>query len=141
MERTPSWSPDGRLIAYFSDESGDYALHLTPQSGDGETRKLPLAGKSAYYFNPKWSPDSKHLAFNDNQLNLWDVEIASGKLTKVDTDYILELSRDFSWSGDSKWIAFARYLPNRQHAIFVYSLDDAKTTQVTDCLLYTSRCV
>ena len=60
------------------------------------------------------------------------MEIASGKLTKVDTDYAIELSRDISWSADSKWIAFARLLPNRQHAIFVYGLDSGKSTQITD---------
>ncbi len=134
MERTPAWSPDGRSIAYFSDESGEYALHIKPQSGEGDARKIPLAGKSAFYFNPKWSPDSKYIAFNDNQLNIWSLEIASGKLTKVDTDYFHELQRDFSWSGDSKWIAYARSLPNRLHAIFVYSLDDGQTHQVTDGL-------
>jgi tricorn protease len=132
MERTPAWSPDGKTIAYFSDESGEYALHMKPQNGAGETKKIPLAGKSAFYFDPKWSPDSKHIAFTDNQLNLWDVEIASSKLTKVDTDYAYELNRDFEWSGDSKWIAFVRILPNRFHSVFVYSLDSGKSTQVTD---------
>ena len=132
MERAPAWSPDGRTIAYFSDESGEYALHLEAQSGEGEIRKIPLAGKSAYYFNPKWSPDSKHVAFNDNQLNIWEVEVASGKLTKVDADYLIDLNREFAWSGDSRWMAFARYLPNRQHAIFVYSLDDGQSRQITD---------
>ena len=132
MERTPAWSPDGRSIAYFSDESGEYALHIKPQTGEGEARKIALAGKSAYYFNPEWSPDSKRIAFSDNQLNLWEVEIASGKLTKVDTDHIYELARDFVWSGDSKWIAFAKYLPNRLHAISIYSIDNQKSTQVTD---------
>ena len=134
MERTPAWSPDGKTIAYFSDESGEYALHIKSQTGDGETKKIPLAGKSAFYFDPKWSPDSKRIAFTDNQLNLWDVEIASAKLTKVDTDYAYELGRDFSWSGDSKWIAFVRALPNRFHAVFIYSLDTGKSTQVTDAL-------
>jgi tricorn protease len=132
MERTPSWSPDGRTVAYFSDESGEYALHLRPQNGEGETKKLALAGKGAYYFNPKWSPDSKRIAFNDNQLNIWDLEIATGKLNKVDTDYFHELQRDFNWSADSKWITFARTLPNRLHAIFVYSLEDGRSHQITD---------
>ena len=134
MERTPAWSPDGKTIAYFSDESGEYALHIKTQNGEGETKKIPLAGKSAFYFDPKWSPDSKHIAFTDNELNLWDVEIASAKLTKVDTDYAYELNRDFSWSGDSKWITFVRVLPNRFHAVFVYSLDSGKSTQVTDAM-------
>ena len=34
-ERDPAWSPDGKSIAYFSDESGEYALHLVDQSGLG----------------------------------------------------------------------------------------------------------
>ncbi|HKG21850.1 MAG TPA: DPP IV N-terminal domain-containing protein, partial [Blastocatellia bacterium] len=32
-ERDPAWSPDGKWIAYFSDESGEYALHLRNQTG------------------------------------------------------------------------------------------------------------
>ena len=132
MERSPVWSPDVKSIAYFSDEAGEYALHIKPQDGEKAARKIPLAGKSAYYYNPKWSPDSKHLAVNDNQLNIWDVDIAAGKVTKVDTDYFYELERDFSWSADSKWITFVRSLPNRLHAVFVYSLETGKSTQVTD---------
>ncbi len=132
MERTPAWSPDGKSIAYFSDESGEYALHISSQTGEGATRKIPLAGKSAFYFNPEWSPDSKHIAFNDNQLNLWDVEIASAKLTKIDTDHDYSLDRDIAWSGDSKWLAFSKFMPNREHAISLYSMETGKTTQVTD---------
>jgi tricorn protease len=134
MERNPAWSPDGKSIAYFSDESGEYALHIKSQNGAGATQKIPLAGNSAYYFDPKWSPDSKHIAFTDNQLNLWDVDVAAAKVTKVDTDWSYSLGRDFSWSGDSKWIAFVRSLPNHFHGVFLYSLDSGKSTQVTDGL-------
>ncbi|HUK16770.1 MAG TPA: PDZ domain-containing protein [Bryobacteraceae bacterium] len=132
MERTPVWSPDGHSIAYFSDESGEYALHIKPQNGEGEPQRIKLEGKSAFYFNPQWSPDSKQIAFNDNQLNIWLVEVASGKLSKVDTDYRYELRRDFSWSADSKWLTFVRSLPNGLHAVFVYSMDSGKATQITD---------
>jgi tricorn protease len=132
MERTPAWSPDGRSIAYFSEESGEYALHIQAQNGEGEVRKIALAGKSAFYFDPIWSPDSRRIAFNDNQLNIWEVEIASGKLTKIDTDYYSGFNRDFAWSPDSQWLAFGKYLPNRLHAISIYSVSSGKSTQVTD---------
>jgi len=132
MDRTPTWSPDGKSIAYFSDESGEYALHIKQQSGEGDTRKIALEGNGAFYFEPKWSPDSKRVAFSDNELNIWDVDVASGKLNKVDSDYSYEIGRDITWSPDSKWLAYAKWMPNRLHVVSVYSVADGKTTQVTD---------
>ena len=60
MEREPQWSPDGKSIAYLSDESGEYALHVRPQSGAGEVKKIAL--KAGFYRSPKYSPDSKKIA-------------------------------------------------------------------------------
>jgi tricorn protease len=136
MERTPVWSPDGQSVAWFSDESGEYALHIGPQTGAGPVRKIALPGQSAFYFAPRWSPDSKNIAFSDNQLNFWRVEIADGTVTNIDTDifYDAQLDRDFSWSTDSKWMAFAKFLPNHLHAVELYSLDTKQTTQITDGL-------
>ena len=54
MEREPQWSPDGRTIAYLSDESGEYALHLRSQNGDGDVVKIPL--KQGFYSTPRFSP-------------------------------------------------------------------------------------
>jgi tricorn protease len=132
MERQPSWSPDGKSVAYFSDESGEYALHIRPQTGAGETKKIALQGKSAYYFDPKWSPDSKSIAFTDNMTNLWSVDVASAKVTKVDSDYLYTLNRGFNWSGDSKWIAFERFGANRMRSIWVWNTETGKNTQLTD---------
>jgi tricorn protease len=133
MERRPVWSPDGQSIAYFSDESGEYALHIRSQSGNGEVKKVPLAGKAAFYFYPRWSPDGKHIAFTDNQLNLWRMEIAAARLVKVDTDRSEGgVQGDLNWSPDSKWIAYSKFLPNRLHVIQLYSLDSGQSTQVTD---------
>src|SRR5512132_1314033 len=41
-ERSPVWSPDGKSIAYFSDESGEYELHIRSQDGKGEVRKIKV---------------------------------------------------------------------------------------------------
>src|SRR5581483_6984036 len=137
MDRAPAWSPDGQSIAYFSDESGEYALHVKPQSGEGGGKKIPLDGRSAFYFAPHWSPDSRQIAFSDNQLNLWRADVASGQITKIDTDYFYpygELGRDLAWSPDSKWLAYAKFLPSRLHVIELYSIDGGQSTQVTDGL-------
>ena len=41
-DRDPAWSPDGKWIAWFSDESGEYALHLRAPDGLGPVRKIDL---------------------------------------------------------------------------------------------------
>ncbi len=46
-ERDPAWSPDGKWIAYFSDESGEYALHIREQTGKGDVKKIDL-GKPTF---------------------------------------------------------------------------------------------
>src|SRR5207245_2356215 len=61
-ERDPAWSPDGRWIAYFSDEGGEYQLHLRPQDGHGEGKKFKLDDRPTYYYSPVWSPDSKKIS-------------------------------------------------------------------------------
>ncbi|HEX8559173.1 MAG TPA: PDZ domain-containing protein [Pyrinomonadaceae bacterium] len=133
-ERDPSWSPDGKWIAYFSDESGEYALHLRDQSGMGEVKKISLGEPPSFFYSPVWSPDSKKIAFTDKRLNVWYVAVAGGAPVKVDTDTFDKPwhSLDPVWSPDSKWVAYTKQLRNRLTAAFVYSLEQNKATQVTD---------
>ncbi len=133
-ERDPAWSPDGRWIAYFSDESGEYALHLVDQSGFGEVKKINLGNPPSFFYGPTWSPDSKKIAYTDKRLNLWYVETDKGTPVKVDTDLYDAWATFFepAWSPDSRWIAYSKFLPNHLRAIRVYSLDTRKSTQITD---------
>jgi tricorn protease len=134
-ERDPAWSPDGRWIAYFSDESGEYALHL--HSSDGpEVRKIGLGNPPSFFYSPQWSPDGRFISYVDARLNLWYADTQTGALKKIDTDYYVSPFRNFdvAWSPDSAWIAYTRQLPSRMHALFLFSLSSGKTTQVTDGL-------
>jgi tricorn protease len=134
MERDPSWSPDGKWIAYFSDESGEYSLHLRNQSGMGEVKKIQLP--PTFYYSPSWSPDSKKLALFDKKLQLWYLDIDKGAPVKVDNNPIgfNNSVMQPAWSPDSRWIAYSKNLPNLLRAIFIYSLESAKTSQITDGL-------
>jgi tricorn protease len=135
-ERDPAWSPDGKWIAYFSDESGEYALHLSNQSGMGEVKKISLGNPSSFFYEPKWSPDSKKVAFTDKRLNLWYVDIEKGTPVKVDANTYENPWRvmDPDWSPDSKWITYTKQLDNHLGAVFAYSLDSNKSNQITDGL-------
>lgn len=140
MEREPAWSPDGQSIAYFSDESGSYALHVSPQTGSelvgsAAVKKFPLATEPSYYFDAKWSPDSKRIAFRDNRLKIWILDTTTGKLWTVDDQNVFggfsNQSYELAWSPDSKWLAYERSVENHLHAIMLYSVDSGKSTQVT----------
>jgi tricorn protease len=134
VERDPAWSPDGKSIAYFSDESGEWALHVRDQNGLGEVRKIDLGTPPTFYYSPVWSPDSRKIAYTDKRLNVWYVDLEKKTPVRVDTDTYAGPfnSLDPSWSPDSRWIAYTKQLHNYLHAVFAYSLEQGKTYQLTD---------
>ena len=134
-DRDPSWSPDGKSIAYFSDESGEYELAIRDQNGLGTVRHINLGNPPSFFYSPVWSPDSKKIAYSDTRLQLWYIDLENPKPKLVDTDYFWTFSSNQlgqTWSPDNKWIAYTRQLPSGLHAVFIYSLDQAKTFQITD---------
>ncbi len=133
-ERDPSWSPDGRWIAYYSDESGEYQLHLRPADGTGEVRKLALSDKPKFYYRPLWSPDSKRIAYTDNALGVSYIDLEKKTPILIDSDTYETPFRALnpSWSPDSKWITYTKQLKNHLRAVFVYSTESRKATQISD---------
>ena len=148
-EKYPAWSPDGKSIAYFSDASGEYELHIKAQDGKGTVKIVKLAGAGAnlatgtaggagFYAFPKWSPDSKKIAFVDNSRSLYLFDIASGVITKIDSDelYTPDTFRQImgDWSYDSKWIVYTKVTSSQFKRVYLYSLDKQKSYPVTDGL-------
>ena len=135
-DRYPAWSPDGKSIAYFSDESGEYALQIRNQSGLGSVRKFNLGSPPSFFYNPRWSPDSTKIAYTDKRLNVWYIDLSKGTPVRIDADVYETPQRTLSpsWSPDSEWIAYTKLLRNHMRAVFVYSLATRKSTQITDGL-------
>ncbi len=131
-ERFPAWSPDGRWVSYFSDETGEYELYVRPQDGSGKPRQV-THGRSSFMFSQKWSPDSRKIAFPDKTWSLFWVDVESGKVTPVDKSEIDDI-RDYAWSPDSQWLTYVKLDPNDYGSIWVYSLDSGKGARVTDRL-------
>ncbi len=134
-DRDPSWSPDGKWIAWLSDADGEYALYFRAPDGIATEKKVDLGAPGSFFYGPVWSPDSKKIALTDKRLNLWLIDIEHPKLEKIDKnpfEYFGPSGFDPSWSPDSKWIAYEKHLDNHLPAVFLYSLEDKSIHQVTD---------
>ena len=135
-EKFPEWSPGGKSIAYFSDESGEYALHIKTMA-DTKINKIALTG-TGFYANIHWSPDNKKISFVDNGRNLYVVDIAMKKITKIASDesYVPGPFRELfgDWSHDSKWIAYTVITGTNFEKAYLYSLDGNKSYTLSDGL-------
>ena len=129
-ERSATWSPDGKYIAYLSDKSGEFEVYIEDQQGNSAPIQL-TEGADTYKFSLDWSPDSKKILWSDRKLRLRYVDIESKKVTTVQTaEY--GIIRSYGWSPDSKWITFGLPTDNNFSKIVVYNLDDKKLQEVTD---------
>jgi tricorn protease len=136
-EREPAWSLDGKSITYFSDAGGEYALHVRSADGKGQPKIYKLSG-AGFYEDPVWSPDSKKIAFVDNSLTLYWIDLASGAVKKIAAEPVYGpaglRSLRAVWSPDSRWIAYALGNRSAYRTVFVYSVGDGKSRALTDGL-------
>ncbi|UTW57839.1 PD40 domain-containing protein [Kordiimonas sp. SCSIO 12603] len=133
MERDPAWSPDGQSIAYLSEATGEYALHIRDQKGEKDERIIKLP--PMFYRSPIWSPDSKKITLTDHGNILWYIDISADvpEAVKVDKNIISSFDTMApSWAPESDWITYSKQLPNLLRAVFVYSLDSGEIHQITD---------
>jgi tricorn protease len=126
----PTWSPDGRSIAYYSDLSGEYEIYVIDGNGAGVPRQL-TTGSRTWRFPPKWSPDGRMLLFADRDQRLQVLDVASGSVTLADKarghDFF-----DYGWSPDSRWLVYSKDGDSGQDAVWVYSLEQKQALQLTD---------
>jgi tricorn protease len=130
-EDHPSWSPDGKTIAYTTDGSGEQQIAIRPAEGGPETRLTHF--EKGYFYVPKWSPDARYIAFSDAEHRLWYVSTAGGAPQLVATDQYSEI-HDYTWSPDGLWLAYSVTGQNEQSNIWLYSLKTRHATRISDPL-------
>lgn len=130
MERSVSFSPDGRSLLYASERSrngaeGSWDLYRTSLTRDAEKyffnatvlKEEPLLATPAEEFQPVWSPDGKEVAYLEERTAIKVLNLASGKTRTVlaaDRNYsYVDGDQYFSWSPDSQWL-LVEFLQDKQ---------------------------
>jgi len=128
-EDHPTWSPDGKTIAYTTDISGEQQVAIRPAEGGPE--KILTHFERGYFYTPRWSPNGERLAFSDHEHRLWWVSVAGGEPVQVARDTFAEI-HDYTWSPDGRWLAYSVNAANFQSGIWLYNVDTRKATLVSD---------
>ncbi len=129
-EMYPTWSPDGRWIAYISDETGDYEIYLL----DPQKKNPPLQltqNHKVWKISPTWSPNSNMLLFYDIKRELQILDIRTKKITVVDKGFYDDIT-DYRWSRDSQWVVYSKEGHNHLTSLWVYSLEKGKAYPLTN---------
>ena len=150
VDLSPSWSPDGSLIAFASNReqylspddkiySNHYGIYVMEASGENVRRLAPTV-----YVLPRppvWSPDGKWLAFmGDWDRNLYTVSVDGGSVNNLGEafPYIRKLGNSNfdkyppvpAWSPDSRWLAYVIWDGYRSELIVISNPEGTETKEV-----------
>ncbi|MCX6232553.1 MAG: PDZ domain-containing protein [Bacteroidetes bacterium] len=129
-ERNVAWSPDGKNIAYISDASGEDEIYIQKQDGSEKAIQI-TKNADTYKYRIDWSPDSKKIMWADKMNRIQYVDIDSKDVIVIDQSKDGEFN-DYTWSADSKWIAYSKPDKSSATKIYLYETTSKSKSPVTD---------
>lgn len=120
----PAWSPDGRYIAYTSQQKNSGDIYLIDLAGDSDESRWLTQWPNATEFHPRWAYNKNYLIFTKSESGKYGqdigliLDIARPKeTTKLVTHWESDEIRP-SWSPNNQKIAFYSNKDNQNDKIF-----------------------
>ena len=133
IDTSPTWSPDGKKIAFTSDRSGRGApqIYIMDAHEGDKAGVQRISFNSSYNDNPAWSPDGDKIAYTSRvgkrfQIKIYDlITKSSAVLTKGRGN-----NEQPTWSPDGRFIAY-RHKDGSGISTYIQRLDSDKTRQLS----------
>jgi tricorn protease len=115
-DKDPQYSPDGKWIAYVSDQSGREEIYIAPSDGSSQAQKI--TDLDSLKLNFAWSPSSKEIAFTASDDKLRKYTMESKQTVELTSSKYGNIGRPV-WSPDGKWLAYAKPDYTRTQDVFL----------------------
>jgi TolB protein len=113
VDTNPTWSPDGKQIAFVSDRNGKPQIYVMNSDGSNQ-RLLPLPG--TYNTSPDWSPDGGKIAYQSRgdkaYFSIWVYDVSTGEASPITKGPWNDESP--SWSPDGRKLVFTSTRDKKQ---------------------------
>ncbi len=127
-ENNERYSPDGRFVAYVSDESGDQEVWLFDTESHAKRR---LSSQPSEKGDITWASDSKKLAYTgDNKI--WEVDVTAPQAQP--RELASNVAGGFNiaeYSGDGSWLVYSRRDDENNSEIYLFDIKAKKEYNVT----------
>lgn len=127
-DKQPQYSPDGKWIAFISDQSRREELYIASADGAGQPQKI--SDIDALKFGFAWAPNSKEIAFNSSDSKLRKYIVESKQTVELVSSKFGNLGSPV-WSPDGKWIAYSRPDYTRTSDVYLISSAGGEEHKIT----------
>lgn len=134
----PTWSPEGRWLAFGAGDARSWGIYLIDPQGDSETLIIRSEVNDLTvdaFSRPTWSPDSRHLIYVDpeffDDVDLMKVKVDGGMPTQLNTAG-LSLCAHPLWSPDGNSLLFSGFKTGTPNpGLFLMNLNTSESRHFT----------
>jgi tricorn protease len=129
-EREVAWSPKGDRVAWISDASGEEEIYVADHLGQASATRVTSESSTRLY-HPLFSPDGSKIVYGDSEARIFVVDSDGGNKRQVADDAGFA-QHDYSWSPDSRWLAYSTEDPNGYRSLHIWDSGSGKSRRITD---------